>query len=177
MEVDEILLLFAIIISCISLVAATIFGYFQVRHNKNSVRPVCSIYLTNYANFLSARIENNGTGPLLIKDIKFTYNDEPIESIFELVSEIIEQTKFHRVIAGSKNDYSISVNGKVYIFSITPEDDETLRKLRNTLKDVKIYVTYTDIYEKMFQYSRELDLFSNDYKVSLSYVENYHMWS
>jgi hypothetical protein len=40
----------------------------QQEYNENTVKPICSVYLTNCANFISVRIENNGLGPAIIKN-------------------------------------------------------------------------------------------------------------
>jgi hypothetical protein len=57
----------AMIISTLSFIVTMKFNKRQVEHNRNSLKPICSIALTNYDNFISVRIENNGMGPLIIK--------------------------------------------------------------------------------------------------------------
>lgn len=60
--------IFAVIISIISMVFTVIFSVLQIKHNKNSVRPISAIKVTDYENKISVRIDNVGTGPLIIKN-------------------------------------------------------------------------------------------------------------
>ncbi len=67
----------AVVISTVSMVFTVIFSVLQIKHNKNSVRPISAIKVSDYENKISVRIENVGTGPLLIKKMIAT-NDKPV---------------------------------------------------------------------------------------------------
>jgi hypothetical protein len=180
-------------------IVAFFWGWLQYRHNRKSVEPICSIRATNYTNFISIRIENNGIGPLKIDDIRF-YNckdptndnnnhkiepcDEEI-SLFELLTNNISQTTYHRIWPGglktdglkTENRYTVAVNDRFYLLSISPENDEIKRELRSVLKTIKICVKYTDSYKSYFVPKiTNFALFSSNIEISITDPEKYHIW-
>ena len=62
----------AVFISIVSLVFAIISSFIQMKHNKNSIKPITDIRVQDYEDLLAVRIENVGTGPLVIKKLRFT---------------------------------------------------------------------------------------------------------
>lgn len=130
----------ALIISTLSFIVTMKFNKWQIEHNRNCLRPICSIYLSTYENFISVRIENNGTGPLILKNIKCVHKSEGIlreaDTLYELLPEEIKRKEFHRVTIRNAPNWTVSVNGKKYLLAITLEDDLTRQKLKHCLKDI-----------------------------------------
>ena len=173
----------AMIISTLSFIITMKFNKRQIEHNRNCLKPICSIGLTNYENFISVRIENNGMGPLIIKSIKCV-NESTGEStdegsLYKLLPEELQRKNFHRILIRLGMSSSISVNGKKYLLSISLEDEETRRLLRECLKDITVSVEYTDIYNSKFErVERKLTLFGlTNLKMRITDVEKFHLWS
>ena len=156
----------------------------QEEHNKNSLKPICSIYQTNYENFISVRIENDGTGPLIINKIIFDCDDNlSYQSIFDLfkLSDIdLNQMEIHRIFPSiDRNNYALSPNERMYLLSVTPKDENTREKLRNKLKTLTVCVEFSDIYGNMYERKmKKLDIFGSEYEgISIKDVEKYILWS
>lgn len=88
--IDNIISCVAIFISLLSLGSSIYFSCLQIRHNKNSVRPVSSIRLDDYENELAVKIKNAGTGPLIIKKLIFKNKNYTSNSLISLIP-LIEQ--------------------------------------------------------------------------------------
>ena len=97
----------------------------QLEHNKDSVRPICSIYQTNYSNLMSVRIENNGTGPLIIKELSCVHKNDltgvekKSSSLFELLPEEIKKEKFYKIYSkDGAESLSISAGRRIFLLGI-----------------------------------------------------------
>jgi len=186
--IDIVLAITAVAAVCISIVSMSFaknFSKRQIEHNKNSVLPICSIYHTNYANFISVRIENNGTGPLIIKNLRCIHKDETTgvteesQTLFELLPEEIKKEKFYRVFArAGAEKLSITAGKKLFLLSISLSDNVLVETLRNRLKNITVCVEYTDIYGTIFSPElSELKLFQKNIMVDVVDVENYNIWN
>ena len=125
----------AVIVSSISTIIAAISVKKHTKYNKDNVRPICSIYLTNYNNLISVRIENDGIGPAIINNIECVYaKDIKKETLYELLPENLKHEVFHSVITKKAKNLTITANEKFYLISITPKDDKVLQEFRDFLK-------------------------------------------
>lgn len=146
----------AIVISIISIIFTTIFSILQVKHNKNSVRPISSILLNDYEDLLSVYIENVGTGPLTVRTLSCCDGLTTKSSLIELMPTINQPwSTFCESIDGR----TIPVGGRVILVEIQPEDDETRSKIRRKLSEIEIHIEYSDIYNSKFRDYRELSFF------------------
>ena len=188
MAIDVILMIVAIIAVFISSISVFISAKSikkQEKHNINSVRPICSVYQTNYENFISVRIENDGLGSLIIKNIKCISIDEnsvrtEASTLFDLLPKNIQQKDYHRIIPSLSGNFAIAVNEKLFLISVTPKDGETRQIFRETLKKISIHVEYTDIYGNEFTCEQKLCLFDLKSGMPGRYitdVEKYYLWN
>jgi hypothetical protein len=153
----------AVFVSSISVIIAVKKKKKQVEYNKKSIKPICSIYLTDNDNFISVNIENNGLGPAKIKDFTCTCDDgSKAETLYDLLPEELKHEVFHEIVRRKPDILVISANEKLYLICITPKNDETRQKFRNFLKNVTLYITYTDLYEEEYNFKRKLDFFGKD---------------
>jgi len=92
---------FLVIVSIFAVIVAMLSIKSQEKHSKNNAKPICSIRASNYDNFISVRIENNGTGPLILNSIKCAC-DSGIQgkSLFDLLPKDIKHMEYHRVFLG-----------------------------------------------------------------------------
>jgi hypothetical protein len=164
------------IVAFISLISAIIFSCLQIRHNKNSVKPYCSILTTNYENLISIYIGNSGTGPLRIKKIDCTKDGQKI-SFMELMSDI-GQNEFYRIlytIDDKNNEYSIAAGSRMFLLCISPKDKDVKDKVRKKLQGIKVVVDYADIYgvKCPLAVKEKLDIFDPPYEVSVSNIDRF----
>jgi hypothetical protein len=134
----------------------------QIEHNKNSVKPWCSILQTNYVDFISVRLRNDGMGPLKITKFECRGGSVPANcnTLFDIFPKIIDQKKYfivYKVIGRT-----ISANDQLWLLRINPENAKIKCKVRNELKKIEIYVEYIDIYNNTFNVSQPLDYFKRD---------------
>jgi len=149
----------SIFISITALVATIVFSLLQNIHNRNSVRPLCSIIAKDFKNCLSVRIESNGAGPLTIISFKCSKPLKNSETLIELLPEVGQDYEtFVRRLTGR----TMSAGAQIKLFEIIPQNDEIRAKLRTALKDIKIHMVYADIYKKKFVCEKYLDFFNRD---------------
>lgn len=146
----------AIVISIISIIFTTIFSILQVKHNKNSVRPISSILLNDYEDLLSVYIENVGTGPLTIKALTCCDGLTTVDSLIELMPKVDQAWS---TFCESINGRTIPVGGRIVLVEIQPQNAETRSRIRAKLSRVKVSVEYSDIYNSKFNDYRELSYF------------------
>jgi len=147
----------AIIISVISMVFTVVFSIQQMKHNKNSVRPICDIKINDYENLISVAIANFGTGPLIIKKIICKDAERTSQTLLSLMPHINQLwTTFTEDVTG----WTIPVDGKIVLIELHPDNDNDKYRVRSALEKTTIEVTYTDIYGSAnFEKSRKLDFF------------------
>lgn len=142
----------------------------QVRHNRNSVKPILDIVLGDYENDLYVRIDNNGVGPAIIKNISCSNGNDERNCLLELIPGEARVTTAHtdaivplfpltdfvediasRTIAPEKN---------IVLLELLEPNSRQRLALRSVLKEITISINYTDIYGKeIFTTKRELSFF------------------
>ena len=80
--------IFAVIISIISMIFTVIFSSQQLKHNKNSVKPISAIKFSDYEDVLAVKLENVGTGPLTIKRLVFKNETQESSALISMMPPI-----------------------------------------------------------------------------------------
>ena len=151
---------FAVIISVISVCFTYKSNKNQMEHNRNSVKPISSIKVLDYENKIAVKIFNYGTGPLIIKDMIVKNETEESDRLLALMPNINQSwTTF----TGSVNGSKIPVDGCITLIELNPKNEETKTSVRMALKDITIYLEYTDIYSTTFTDSKKLDFFGRHF--------------
>lgn len=146
----------ALIISDISMIFSVIFSYLQMKHNKNSVRPISAIKICDYEDCISVSIDNVGTGPLLINRLRIQKENLESSNLISLMPKINQLwTTFSNTIDGK----TIPVGGKISLIELNPDNEEIKRLVRRELSKITIYLEYTDIYNTKFNDKQELNFF------------------
>ena len=184
----------SLVTSIVAIIIAIITYKSQVRHNKNSVKPILNIVVGDYEDDLYVKIVNNGVGPALInktlcvnkrykqEDFCLIQNSRLIQDPC-LVHLIPHSVKFRDsfVVLSHFTDFVENIEGR----TIPPGDSITLLELsgkrekynalRAILKDVTVTVHYSDVYnDKQPTTERALDFFgrtlsdSDDYEIYFS---------
>ena len=148
--------IFAVIISIISMIFTVIFSSQQLKHNKNSVKPISAIKFSDYEDVLAVKLENVGTGPLTIK--RLVFKNEPQESS-ALISMMPPIDQLWTTFTESVDGWTIPVGGQLIFLKLHPESGEIKSLIRKELSKITVYLEYMDIYNTKFQDKRSLDFF------------------
>lgn len=156
-EIDTIAISFlALIVSIVSIFCSVKYSKLQIEHNINSVRPISSIIINDYEKKIAVIINNDGTGPLIIKKFIAVNSNQKKYSLIELMPHINQPwTTFVETLEGR----SISVGNKINLIEINPLTIDVKSKVRDALSDITIYLEYEDIYGNLFKDERKLDFF------------------
>ncbi|GLC79673.1 hypothetical protein [Lacrimispora brassicae] len=146
----------AVIISIVSMAFTVIFSMFQLRHNKNSVKPISAIKFNDYENQIAVKIENVGTGPLTIKKLVFKSDSRESSTLISMIPEI---NQLWSTFTESVDGWTIPVGGKLILLELQPENDEIKTLIRGELSKITVLLEYSDIYNTKFQEKRSLDFF------------------
>ena len=150
----------AVLISVLSMVFTIINSAFQLKHNKNSVRPISLISLHDYEDELAVIIKNVGTGPLTIKKLIFKNEFQESPTLITMMPHIDQPwSTFTEVVDG----WTIPVGGEIVILKLCPEKEETKEAIRKKLLEITAYLDYSDIYGSKFKDMRLFDFFGRHY--------------
>lgn len=146
----------AVLVSGLSMVFSIIFSKLQIKHNKNSVKPIATISVSDYENLLSVNISNAGTGPLTITKFIASTSTTEANTLIELMPNIKQYwSTFEEQIEGT----TVPINGTITLVEITPKNDETKKIVRHSLSQITINMEYIDIYNTKFTKIKKLDFF------------------
>lgn len=159
-ELTAISSFFAVIMSFISIIFTVIFSRLQVKHNKNSLKPISAIKLNDYEDQILVKIQNVGTGPLTIKKLLFKSDTQESSTLIEMMPDIGQTwTTFTECVDG----WTIPVGGKLILLELDPYEDKDKAQVRKTLSKITVYLEYTDIYNTTFYDHRSLDFFGRHF--------------
>ena len=152
---------FAVVVSVISMGFSVIFSILQVKHNKNSVKPISAIQTLDYENNIAVKIANVGTGPLTIKKL-IAKND--LGQASDLISIMPRIDQLWYTFTEPVDGWTIPVNEKIVLLEIYPKNDAIKTTIRKTLAKTTIFIEYTDIYNTTFKDEKLLDFFGRHYE-------------
>lgn len=151
----------ALLVSVVSIIYSVKYSKMQAKHNVNSVRPISSIVLNDYEDKIAVIINNDGTGPLLIK--KFIAKNIKLEknSLIEIMPSIDQPwITFIETLEGR----TISIGKRLVLIELLPLTIEVKQKIREALSEITIYLEYEDIYGNVFTDEKKLDFFGRHNK-------------
>lgn len=140
----------ALVVSFVSIGIGFLGLLIQRQHNILSVKPLGNIAMGNYDIELGIAINNNGTGPLIIKSIR-TIDNQGIQKKYPIdwiPAELQKNITFQKLVEGAA-----LINGKdpimLLLFRLNPLQPAEVQqrdKIRSILKNLTIHITYSDIY-------------------------------
>lgn len=155
----------AVVISLISLFATISFSKKAQEHNVKSVLPIPYIIKLDFEDRLEISIYNKGTGPLIAKKLVASTNGNigymidlipatPDGFTFSNFSRFIKQE--HRILRPGEHHELLKAD-----FDVTnPNHMEYRQLLKSHLKNFKIHLTYTDVYDSQFdEYTTDCEWF------------------
>ncbi|MGV7108010.1 hypothetical protein ACUSJC_15860 [Flavobacterium sp. U410] len=141
------------ILSICALIVAYITYSSSRKHNYLSVKPIAYILPKDYEDHVCVILQNKGTGPLITKSIKFI-NDETKEEkkyLIDFVPALKHGEKYSNF--SKANKYILTPNEDKILLEYTFRKDsksfeENKRIIRKVLKDIRIVITYTGVYNE-----------------------------
>lgn len=150
----------------IALVFAAISLRVQQKHSRLSVKPIAIISVADYQDRISVYLQNQGTGPLIIKKLLFTdEGNRTRSSLIEFFGAEFSNVVW-RTFAGNITGWAILPGEHKTLIELVgdPLDDSfaaNRNRVRKVLAPLKVEVHYQDIYEKdMPTKTRTLDWFA-----------------
>jgi len=148
----------AVIVSIVGL-ALSIFFYNKtlkvtITHNEKSLEPILTHLYTMFEEDFSEKflITNSGLGPAIVKSIKFSYQGIEYNSFTDLYAKFnsirltyLLKKKSKVYFIGDEDVWSVNQNVILHelYFSQADENDDW----HNILKEVKVLINYTTIYD------------------------------
>lgn len=151
----------AVAISIVSMVFTVIYSHKQNEHNRNSVRPISAIKFNDYEDQIAVKIENFGTGPLLIEKLRLIQDGCESETLISLMPNIDQTwTTFTEKVDG----WTIPVGGSIVLIEINPKNSTIRTCVRKALSPITLSIDYKDIYSTKFHDERSLDFFGRHFE-------------
>lgn len=154
----------ACFISLISLYVSHATLKHQRKHNVLSVRPIAFLSLGDYEDSVYVKLQNNGTGPLIIKRLVVVGAQDPNAPLIDAMPQLLPKATWSGFV-GSIEDRSITPGGELKLIdlsSTSPNGHFLLSRdqVREALGKLELVVEFTDIYgSKLPRYSRSLKWF------------------
>lgn len=156
---EGIIALCALVVSVVSIVFTVIQVRLQRIHNKKTVKPIGRIRIGDYQSNIFVKIENNGIGPLIIKQILIKSKVlQTTKSLIDILptdlTKRITWTNFtgsyegRTIIPGQSLELIVWTINSSYDGKSQDVIEKDRSDLRKALKDISVSVCYTDIYEK-----------------------------
>ena len=155
----------ATILTAITALAAVIISIItyrsQIKHNKNSVKPIIDISVGDYVNDLFVKVKNKGVGPATIQSIHCLRTSDGLhQDEAALINYFSDYPFVWTTFANDIKDRTISPGGEMTLLEAQSDDEETLDEIRNRLKDIEIEIEYVNIYnDRMPMRKRDLSWF------------------
>jgi hypothetical protein len=141
----------AIIIALASLGVAIWQGRVTRKHNILSVKPLPDILTSNFENRIAVTLENNGTGPLIIKKFRAYLGNESKSNIIDWMPNLPNGYYWSNWLKNFDECAIKPYDSKILLeFKLELEDKyktEIRDNIRKALSKVSIEFEYTDIYD------------------------------
>ncbi|MEI6418904.1 MAG: hypothetical protein WCO82_07550 [Sphingomonadales bacterium] len=162
--VSAITAIFSIFIALISIFFTKKTLELQDRHNRLSVRPIPFVALANYENCIRVKINNDGSGPMIVKNVKISDGDSTYDNVIDCMPALPRELSWSNYTS-SLVDRSIPPNEALILIELIGDlNDITYASYRDSCRSVlsglTVDVTIEDIYGENFHTSRKLDWFS-----------------
>ncbi len=162
----------ALLVSIVSVVFTYLALRHQRVHNIKSVKPIGQIIAGDYEHDIYIRIDNNGTGPLIIKKLEVRNESLSASSVIDILPSDLVNRIFWKDFTNNINERAILPEHNLVLIRWVSENyDKThstqmsldKRDLRVSLKDLVLKLEYTDIYERnIFSVERRMDWFARN---------------
>ena len=150
MESNFIVAISAITIALASLIVTIWQGIVTRKHNILSVKPIPDILTSNFENKIAVTLENNGTGPLIIKTFRAIVGEEIKSNLVDWMPDIPAGYYWSNWLRNFEGCAIKPFESKLLLeFKLDENDNrqaEIRDNIRNALTKMSIEFEYTDIY-------------------------------
>ena len=166
-----IIALAALTISMVSLYVSHAALKIQRRHNVLSVKPIPMVSVADYEDRLTVKILNNGSGPLIIKDVQVKKESQVRESLVDWMPSLPDGMYWTTFVGPVKNR-SLLPGNEIKLLELTEDHSEKKFKevrdnCRAALCQLTVVLEYTDVYESAFEFhEKQLSWFGRNLSAS-----------
>ncbi|MBU1690732.1 MAG: hypothetical protein KKD65_08335 [Gammaproteobacteria bacterium] len=151
---SAIIALAAFIISVVSLFVARATLKNQHSHNVLSVKPIPMVSVADYEDRLTVKILNNGSGPLIIKNVNVKKQSQARESLIAWMPSLPDGI-YWATFVGPIENHSLLPGNEIKLLELTGDhSDSTFEKFRDESRAalclLTVVVEYTDVYGSAF---------------------------
>lgn len=170
---SAVIALAALIISMVSLYVANTALKKQHRHNVLSVKPIPMVSVADYEDRLTVKILNNGSGPLVIKDVQVKKESQDRESLVAWMPSLPDGMYWDTFVGSVKNR-SLLPGNEIKLLELTgdhaeQEFQEARDNCRAALCQLTVILEYTDVYGSTFEvHGKQLSWFGRNLSASSS---------
>jgi hypothetical protein len=161
----------SVLVAAIALFVAALSVYVAYRtlkmqqlHNVLSVRPLPHIAVADYENRLFVKLRNNGSGPLIVKNLEINGGASPYGSLVECMPALPAGIDWSTFV-GALDMRSIAAGGELTLIELEGDDSnrrfvDARDKTRAALSKLSVGVHFTDIYQSSeAPYTKSLEWF------------------
>jgi hypothetical protein len=154
----------ALLVSVISVVISIWAARVQRRHNQLSVRPLAEVTVADYENSLRVKLRNNGSGPMIVKDVLINNGDRELRSLVEWMPPL-PHGRYWTTFSHALVNRTLLPGAELVMLELTQYENEiNFAECRNIVRDalapLVVRVQYSDIYnDPMPQHQKALDWF------------------
>lgn len=165
---SAIIALAAFVVSVASLFVSRATLERQHRHNVLSVKPIPMVSVADYEDRLTVKILNNGSGPLIIKNVKVRKESQVRESLIAWMPSLPDGMYWSTFVSPIENR-SLLPGNEIKLLELTgdhPDNDfEKVRdECRAALCPLTVALEYTDVYGSAFEaYEKPLSWFGRNH--------------
>ena len=127
------------------------------KHNTLSVKPIPDILTSNFENKIAVTLENNGTGPLIIKTFKAFLGNMTKSNMIDLMPDMPVGYYWSDWLRNFEDCAIRPMESKILLEFNLDLNDERQREIRDnirrTLSEVSIEFEYTDIYNTKMNFA------------------------
>ena len=166
-----IIALAALTISMVSLYVSHAALKIQRRHNVLSVKPIPMVSVADYEDRLTVKILNNGSGPLIIKDVQVKKESQVRESLVDWMPSLPDGMYWTTFVGPVKNR-SLLPGNEIKLLELNGDHSEKKFKevrdnCRAALCQLTVVLEYTDVYESAFEFhEKQLSWFGRNLSAS-----------
>lgn len=152
---SAIIALAAFIISVASLFVSRATLKKQHRHNVLSVTPIPMVSVADYEDRITVKILNNGSGPLIIRNVKVKKEFQVRESLIDWMPSLPDGM-YWSTFVGPIENRSLLPGNEIKLLELTGDHpDRNFEKFRDecrvALCPLTVALEYTDVYGSAFQ--------------------------
>lgn len=121
----------------------------QVKHNKNSVKPILNISVGDYVNEIFIKVKNKGVGPATITSCNCIQSaDAQVRKEPAVINYFNDLHFTWETFANDITNLSIAPGGEMVLLRACSEEIGSMNTIRKRLRDIEIQIEYVDIYNK-----------------------------